>query len=159
MFSFSFCLQIRNWFQNRRMKVKRTMQDALAQACQASVAPQFIHYPELQTYRPGPYPRYPSAAAVVPEGPAPTSYIYPHNRVQFSSPIPSMATLPMDSLYPYSSLPGVMVPSSHHRETYPAYPPYYWRQSSAVPAGLRQKETCWFDFWTKIPSSSSKSYC
>ncbi|XP_030597929.1 ventrally expressed dharma/bozozok antagonist [Archocentrus centrarchus] len=121
--------QIRNWFQNRRMKVKRTMQDALAQACQANVcqAPQFMHYPELQTFRPGPYPRYRSAAAVVPEGPAPASYIYPHNRVQFSSPIPSIATLPMDSFYQYSSLPGVMVPSatSHLRESYSTYPPYY----------------------------------
>ncbi|XP_031588844.1 ventrally expressed dharma/bozozok antagonist [Oreochromis aureus] len=125
--------QIRNWFQNRRMKVKRTMQDALAQACQAnvcqaSVAPQFIHYPELQAYRPGPYPRYHSAAAVVaPEGPAATSYIYPHSHVQFGSPLPSVATLPMDSFYQYSSLSGVMVPSatSHLRESYPTYPPYY----------------------------------
>uniref|UniRef100_A0A669F9A0 Ventrally expressed dharma/bozozok antagonist n=1 Tax=Oreochromis niloticus TaxID=8128 RepID=A0A669F9A0_ORENI len=112
--------QIRNWFQNRRMKVKRTMQDALAQACQAnvcqaSVAPQFIHYPELQAYRPGPYPRYHSAAAVVaPEGPAATSYIYPHSHVQFGSPLPSVATLPMDSFYQYSSLSGVMVPSCEY---------------------------------------------
>uniref|UniRef100_A0A8C4ZIR4 Ventrally expressed dharma/bozozok antagonist n=1 Tax=Gadus morhua TaxID=8049 RepID=A0A8C4ZIR4_GADMO len=51
--------QIRNWFQNRRMKLKRTVQDALAHACQAhAVATQFLHYPDLPGYRPAPYPQF-----------------------------------------------------------------------------------------------------
>ena len=115
--------QIRNWFQNRRMKLKRTVQDALAHACQANVASPFMHYPELQAYRPGPYPRYPSAVA--PEAPAPPSYIHPHS-LQYSSPVPSTSTLPLDSFYQYNSLPGVMLPSaSQLRGSYPTYPQYY----------------------------------
>ncbi|KAM7392313.1 hypothetical protein PAMA_007431 [Pampus argenteus] len=112
--------QIRNWFQNRRMKLKRTVQDALAHACQANVASQFMHYPELQAYRPGPYPRYHSAAAQ--EAPAAASYIHPHS-LQYSSPLPSVPTLPLDSFYQYSSLPGVMLPSATTH--YPTYPQYY----------------------------------
>uniref|UniRef100_A0AAY4AWH2 Homeobox domain-containing protein n=1 Tax=Denticeps clupeoides TaxID=299321 RepID=A0AAY4AWH2_9TELE len=50
--------QIRNWFQNRRMKLKRTVQDALAHACQAKVASHLMHYPEFQAFRPAPYPSY-----------------------------------------------------------------------------------------------------
>ncbi|XP_072228083.1 ventrally expressed dharma/bozozok antagonist [Leuresthes tenuis] len=115
--------QIRNWFQNRRMKLKRTVQDALAHACQANVGSPFMHYPELQAYRPGPYPRYPSAVA--PEAPAPPSYIHPHS-LQYSSPVPSTSTLPLDSFYQYNSLPGVMLPSaSQLRGSYPTYPQYY----------------------------------
>uniref|UniRef100_A0A3B3UIK6 Ventrally expressed dharma/bozozok antagonist n=1 Tax=Poecilia latipinna TaxID=48699 RepID=A0A3B3UIK6_9TELE len=70
---------IRNWFQNRRMKLKRTVQDALAHA---NVASHFLHYPELQAYRAGPYPRYhPAAAAavVVPDPAAPATYVHPHS--------------------------------------------------------------------------------
>ncbi|XP_071011161.1 paired mesoderm homeobox protein 2-like [Oncorhynchus clarkii lewisi] len=48
--------QIRNWFQNRRMRMKRMVQDALAQACQAKVTSHLLHYTELQAYRPGPNP-------------------------------------------------------------------------------------------------------
>ncbi|XP_040013775.1 ventrally expressed dharma/bozozok antagonist [Xiphias gladius] len=120
--------QIRNWFQNRRMKLKRTVQDALAHACQANVASQFMHYPELQAYRPGPYPRYHSAAAAAaaPEAPAAASYVHPHS-LQYSSPLPSVSTLPLDSFYQYSSLPGVMLPSATTQlmASYPTYPQYY----------------------------------
>ncbi|XP_029300191.1 ventrally expressed dharma/bozozok antagonist [Cottoperca gobio] len=115
--------QIRNWFQNRRMKLKRTVQDALAHACQANVASQFMHYPELQAYRPGPYPRYHSAAAR--DDPVAASYIHPHS-LQYSSPLPSVPSLPLDSFYQYS-LPGVMLPSATTQlmGSYSAYPQYY----------------------------------
>uniref|UniRef100_A0A3Q1HCE4 Homeobox domain-containing protein n=1 Tax=Anabas testudineus TaxID=64144 RepID=A0A3Q1HCE4_ANATE len=115
--------QIRNWFQNRRMKLKRTVQDALAHACQANVASQFMHYPKLQAYRPSPYPRYHSAAAQ--EGPAAASYLHPHS-LQYSSPLPSVSTLPLDSFYQYS-LPGVMLPSTTTplMGSCPTYPQYY----------------------------------
>ncbi|XP_070780183.1 ventrally expressed dharma/bozozok antagonist [Enoplosus armatus] len=105
--------QIRNWFQNRRMKLKRTVQDALAHACQANVASQLMHYPELQAYRPGPYARYHSAAA--------------QESLQYSSPLPSVPTLPLDSFYQYSSLPGVMLPpaTTQLMGSYPTYPQYY----------------------------------
>ncbi|XP_076614857.1 ventrally expressed dharma/bozozok antagonist [Chaetodon auriga] len=117
--------QIRNWFQNRRMKLKRSVQDALAQACQANVASQLMHYPELQAYRPGPYARYHPTAAVA-EGPAAASYIHPHG-LQYSSPLPSVSTLPLDSFYQYSSLPAVMLPSASTQlmGSYPPYPQYY----------------------------------
>ncbi|KAL3041857.1 hypothetical protein OYC64_019938 [Pagothenia borchgrevinki] len=117
--------QIRNWFQNRRMKLKRTVQDALAHACQANVASQFMHYPELQAYRSGPYPRYHSAAAAQ-DVQAAGSYIHPHS-LHYSSPLPSVTSLPLDSFYQYSSLPGVMLPSatSQIMGSYSAYPQYY----------------------------------
>lgn len=132
--SIGFCsffpalLQIRNWFQNRRMKLKRTVQDALAHACQASVASQLMHYPELQSYRPGPYSRYHTAAPVAaPDVPPPVSYVHPHS-LQYSSPLPSVSSHnPMDSYYQYSSLPSVPLPSSSTQVTgsYPTYPQYY----------------------------------
>ncbi|XP_030291399.1 homeobox protein vent1-like [Sparus aurata] len=118
--------QIRNWFQNRRMKLKRTVQDALAHACQANVASQLMHYPELQAYRPGPYPRYHSAAVAAAEGPSAASYVHPHG-LQYSSPLPSVSALPLDSFYQYSSLPGVLLPSTTPQlmGSYPAYHQYY----------------------------------
>ncbi|XP_037607764.1 ventrally expressed dharma/bozozok antagonist [Sebastes umbrosus] len=116
--------QIRNWFQNRRMKLKRTVQDALAHACQANVASQFMHYPELQAYRPGPYTRYHSAS--VPEGPTAASYVHPHS-LQYGSSLPSVPSLPLDSFYQYNGLPAVMLPSASTplMGTYPSYPQYY----------------------------------
>ncbi|XP_031731120.1 ventrally expressed dharma/bozozok antagonist [Anarrhichthys ocellatus] len=103
--------QIRNWFQNRRMKLKRTVQDALAHACHANanMASQFLHYPELQAYRPGPYPRYHSAAAA--------QDVHPHG-LQYGS------SLPLDSFYQYSSLPGVMS-TTPLMGSFAAYPQYY----------------------------------
>lgn len=121
--------QIRNWFQNRRMKLKRTMQDALAHACQASAVPQLLHYPELQAYRPGPYPRFtPAAAVAAPEGPAAASFIHPHG-LQYSPAMPSVPALSLDSYYQYSSIPGVVLPpaTTPLMGSYPAYPQYYWR--------------------------------
>ncbi|XP_071753969.1 ventrally expressed dharma/bozozok antagonist [Centroberyx gerrardi] len=116
--------QIRNWFQNRRMKLKRTVQDALAHACQANVASQFLHYPELQAYRSGPYPRYHSAQ----DGPAAAPYLHPHS-LQYGSPsaLPSVPALPLDSFYQYSSLPGVMLPSGTAQlmGSYQTYPQHY----------------------------------
>lgn len=117
--------QIRNWFQNRRMKLKRTMQDALAHACQANAVPQFMHYPELQAYRPGPYPRFtPAAAVATPEGPTASSYFH-----QYSPALPSVPTLSLDSYYQYNSLPGVVLPpaTTPLMGSYPTYPQYYWR--------------------------------
>nr|XP_015830190.2 ventrally expressed dharma/bozozok antagonist [Nothobranchius furzeri] len=114
--------QIRNWFQNRRMKLKRTVHDALAHACQANITSQLIHYPELQGYRSTPYPRYHSAgAAVGPEATPPSAYAH---SLQYSSSFPSSPSLPLDSFYQYN-LQGVMLPSSHLRGPYPSYPPYY----------------------------------
>ncbi|KAM8854205.1 ventrally expressed dharma/bozozok antagonist isoform 1-T1 [Synchiropus picturatus] len=104
--------QIRNWFQNRRMKLKRMVQDALAHACQANAA---SHY--MQAYRTAPYPRY-HAAAPLPEGPAP--YVHPHS-LQFGSP------MPLDSFYQYSSLPGMVLPTAAPpvAGSFPTYPSYY----------------------------------
>uniref|UniRef100_A0A672Z420 Ventrally expressed dharma/bozozok antagonist n=1 Tax=Sphaeramia orbicularis TaxID=375764 RepID=A0A672Z420_9TELE len=119
--------QIRNWFQNRRMKLKRSVQDALAQACQASVASQFMHYPELQAYRPASYPRYHSVAQDGSAAAAAASYVHPHS-LQYSSPLAAgVSTLPRDSLYQYSSLPGVMLPSTTTplMASYATYPQYY----------------------------------
>lgn len=110
------------------MKLKRTMQDALAHACQANAVPQFLHYPELQAYRPGPYPRFTPAAAAVaaPEGPAAASYAHPHG-LQYSQALSGVPTLPLDSYYQYSSLPGVVLPpaTTPLMGSYPAYPQYY----------------------------------
>uniref|UniRef100_A0AAV2IV95 Homeobox domain-containing protein n=2 Tax=Knipowitschia caucasica TaxID=637954 RepID=A0AAV2IV95_KNICA len=109
--------QIRNWFQNRRMKMKRTVQDALAHACQANVASHFIHYPELQSYRPSPYPRFHSSA----QDSSLTPFVQPQS-LQYSSALSGMSR---DPLYQYSS--HVMLPSTSSplMGSYPSYPPYY----------------------------------
>lgn len=106
------------------MKLKRTVQDALAHACQANVASHFMHYPKVPAYRPGPYPRYHSAAAQ--EGPAAASYLHPHS-LQYSASLHSVSTVPLDSFYQYSSLPAVVLPSSTTQlmGSYPTYPQYY----------------------------------
>ncbi|XP_029544755.1 homeobox protein vex1-like [Oncorhynchus nerka] len=96
--------QIRNWFQNRRMRMKRMVQDALAQACQAKVASHLLHYPELHAYHPH------HAGA---EGGAATPYLHPH--YSSSTALPS---LPLDSFYQYSSLPGLVMPTTGSYQPY-----------------------------------------
>lgn len=102
--------------------MKRMVQDALAHACQANVASQFMHYPQLQAYRPGPYPRYHPAPA---EGPAPLPYFHPPS-VQYSATLP-MPTLPLDTFYQYSSSSDMMLPptTAPLMGSYPTYPQYY----------------------------------
>uniref|UniRef100_A0A3Q2Z170 Ventrally expressed dharma/bozozok antagonist n=1 Tax=Hippocampus comes TaxID=109280 RepID=A0A3Q2Z170_HIPCM len=119
--------QIRNWFQNRRMKLKRTVQDALAHACQASAASHFAPYPELQAYRPAPYPRYhPMPLTLQDAGGATAAALAqpPHN-LQYASPL--------DSIYQYGNVAGAMLSAATPpppappplMAAYPAYPQYY----------------------------------
>jgi len=117
--------QIRNWFQNRRMKLKRAVQDALAHACQAKVASHMLHYSELQACRPGPYPSY--HPQPIPEGPTTAPYLHPHG-LHYNSPtasqgLPGLSSLPLDSLYQYTSLPGLVVPPGN-APLMGAYQPY-----------------------------------
>ncbi|XP_060751447.1 ventrally expressed dharma/bozozok antagonist [Tachysurus vachellii] len=106
--------QIRNWFQNRRMKLKRTVQDALAHACQANVASQLMHFPELQSFRPAPYPSYYPAQ----EGPSP--YMCPPNIHYTPSVVP---TLSANALYQYRCPQGLPVAPSNPALMQP-YQPY-----------------------------------
>ncbi|KAJ0012854.1 hypothetical protein NQD34_017188 [Periophthalmus magnuspinnatus] len=114
--------QIRNWFQNRRMKLKRTVQDALAHACQANVASHFMHYPELQSFRASPYPRFHSAGQDSSLTAAP--YVQPQS-LQYTSTL--SARMSRDPLYQYNSLPSVVLPSSTAplMGSYSSYSPYY----------------------------------
>ncbi|XP_051971953.1 ventrally expressed dharma/bozozok antagonist [Xyrauchen texanus] len=91
--------QIRNWFQNRRMKLKRTVQDSLAHACQAKVASHMMHYSDLHCYRP---PLYPSYYSGMQESPAPYGQCPPafHYSPAAAGSIP---TLPVEALYTYST--------------------------------------------------------
>ncbi|XP_045558669.1 homeobox protein vex1-like [Salmo salar] len=116
--------QIRNWFQNRRMRIKRMFQDALAQACQAKVTSHLLHYTELQAYRPGPNPTYhPHHAGA--EGGASTPYLHPHySSSMASSTLPSLPATPMDSLYQYASLPGLVMPTTGSNPLMGAYQPH-----------------------------------
>ncbi|XP_010864545.2 ventrally expressed dharma/bozozok antagonist [Esox lucius] len=107
--------QIRNWFQNRRMRMKRMIQDALAHACQAKVASHLLHYP----YRPGPYPAcHPHHAGN--EGGSAAPFLHPHYG---STPVgPGLTSLPtLDSFYQYTSLPSLVMPSTVSN---PALGPY-----------------------------------
>ncbi|KAK7895463.1 hypothetical protein WMY93_020788 [Mugilogobius chulae] len=114
--------QIRNWFQNRRMKMKRTVQDALAHACQANVASHFMHYSELQSYRASPYPRFHSAGQDSSLAAAP--YVQPQG-LQYPSVLG--AGVSREPLYQYNNLPSVMLPSGAAplMGSYPSYSPYY----------------------------------
>ncbi|XP_026875537.2 ventrally expressed dharma/bozozok antagonist [Electrophorus electricus] len=110
--------QIRNWFQNRRMKLKRTVQDALAHACQANVASQLMHYPELQPFRPAPYPCY------YPPQETPTPYLCPpslHYGPPAAAPMPA---LPASALYQYRSPQGLSVPAGSPALV-PPFQPYH----------------------------------
>ncbi|KAM9794348.1 ventrally expressed dharma/bozozok antagonist [Syngnathus typhle] len=96
--------QIRNWFQNRRMKLKRTVQDALAaHACQASAASRFSPYPELRGFGPAPYPLYHHHPVPLPLQDGALAQPSPHN-LQYASPL--------DPLYRYGGVPGAVLPAA-----------------------------------------------
>ncbi|KAL6472393.1 hypothetical protein MHYP_G00185810 [Metynnis hypsauchen] len=116
--------QIRNWFQNRRMKLKRTVQDALAHACQANVASQLIHYPELQTFRPTPYPSY-----YTPQD-ASASYLCPPNLHYNPSVAAAVPALPVNPLYQYRSPQSLPLASSNPALMSP-YQPYHHQYFSS----------------------------
>ncbi|XP_041089499.1 ventrally expressed dharma/bozozok antagonist [Polyodon spathula] len=117
--------QIKNWFQNRRMKLKRTLQDALAQACHAKVASQLMHYPELQAYGPGPF------AGYYPAQDGTAAYL---SAMQYQAPLLSaLPALPMETaVYPYAVPSGVVIPATsagpgngNMIRRYHQYAPYY----------------------------------
>ncbi|XP_041088359.1 transcription factor LBX2-like [Polyodon spathula] len=117
--------QIKNWFQNRRMKLKRTLQDALAQACHAKVASQLLHYPELQAYGPGPF------AGYYPAQDGTAAYL---SAMQYQAPLVSaLPALPMEAaVYPYGVPSGVVIPATsagpgngNMMRRYHPYAPYY----------------------------------
>lgn len=96
------------------MKLKRTVQDAIAHACQANVASQLMRYPELQSFRPAPYPSYYPAQ----ENPSP--YMCPPNIHYTPSVVP---TLPANALYQYRCPQGLPVAPSNPALMQP-YQPY-----------------------------------
>lgn len=103
------------------MKLKRTVQDAMAHACHATVASQFMHLPELQAYRPGPYLRYhesPGSYHRYHEGPAAFG---PPPGLQYGAALPGGPAL--DSFYQYGVLPppGATTPLLGSYATYPQY--------------------------------------
>ncbi|XP_055063520.2 ventrally expressed dharma/bozozok antagonist [Misgurnus anguillicaudatus] len=112
--------QIRNWFQNRRMKLKRTVQDSLAHACQAKVASHMMHYPELHSFRPAPYPSYYTGVqdSSAPYGQCPPAFHY--------SPATAgnIQALPVETLYQYSTLQSLPVHPSNPSVMGP-YQPYH----------------------------------
>lgn len=115
----SLSLQIRNWFQNRRMKLKRTVQDALAHACQAKVASHLMQYPELQTYRPAPYPSYYTSSQE-----ASTAYVTPAG-LHYTPSVTAaghLHSLPVDALYQYNGLTGLAVPAGASARMVPFQP-------------------------------------
>ncbi|XP_063067180.1 ventrally expressed dharma/bozozok antagonist [Engraulis encrasicolus] len=129
--------QIRNWFQNRRMKLKRTVQDALAHACQAKVASHLMQqYPELQSYRPAPYPSYYTATSHQhhhQQEPSATAYISPAGlHYNPSAAVTAAAAaaghlhgLPtVDALYQYNGLTGLAVASAGPSSRMVPFQPY-----------------------------------
>ena len=128
------------------MKLKRTVQDALAHACQAKVASHLLHYSELQAFCSAPYPTY--HPHLVPDGPTTAPYLQPHSMLYNSSPasqtLPGVSTLPMDSLYQYATLPGLMVPSSAS-SLVGAHQPYlhqYWNIRHLISAYISLVQGC-----------------
>ncbi|XP_073686330.1 ventrally expressed dharma/bozozok antagonist [Garra rufa] len=113
--------QIRNWFQNRRMKLKRTVQDSLAHACQAKVVSHMMHYSDLHSFRAAPYPSYYQA---VQESPAPYGPGFHYSPATAGG----LPTLPVEALYQYSTLqslpahpsnPSMMSPyQTYHSQYY-----------------------------------------
>ncbi|KAK9968702.1 hypothetical protein ABG768_003013 [Culter alburnus] len=109
--------QIRNWFQNRRMKLKRTVQDSLAHACQAKVASHMMHYSDLHSFRAAPYPSfYPG----VQESQAPYGSGFHYGPATAGS-LPSLS---VEALYQYSTLQSLPVHPSNP-SMMPPYPPYH----------------------------------
>ncbi|XP_030197149.1 ventrally expressed dharma/bozozok antagonist [Gadus morhua] len=129
--------QIRNWFQNRRMKLKRTVQDALAHACQAhAVATQFLHYPDLPGYRPAPYPQFAASPPLqeVQSSVAAQRHLHPYGHPSPATTTTTTTGLPRDSGFfhhQYPTLPaGMVLPtvaSGHLMAGYPgAYPTQHY---------------------------------
>ncbi|KAL4609529.1 transcription factor LBX2-like [Arapaima gigas] len=112
--------QIRNWFQNRRMKLKRTYQDNLTQSSQAKLASQLMQFPDLQAFRHSPYPTYyPVQKAQI--------LFQPPSGLHYTSPAAgAMPTLPMDPLYQFNCIPNLRVtPGGAPLISYHSYPHCY----------------------------------
>lgn len=107
------------------MKLKRSVQDALAHACQAKVASHLLQYPELQTYRPAPYPSF------YPAQEASSAYLPPsglHYGRQVSG---HLHALPVDALYQYNGLPALAVGPATSTRMVP-YQPYSHQYQPAL---------------------------
>uniref|UniRef100_A0A8C2BG91 Ventrally expressed dharma/bozozok antagonist n=1 Tax=Cyprinus carpio TaxID=7962 RepID=A0A8C2BG91_CYPCA len=103
--------QIRNWFQNRRMKLKRTVQDSLANASHV------MHYSDLHSFRAAPYPSYYPAVQESPASYGPGFHYSPAT----SGGLP---TLPVEALYQYSTLQSLPVHPSNPSMMSP-YQPFH----------------------------------
>ncbi|XP_018607237.1 ventrally expressed dharma/bozozok antagonist [Scleropages formosus] len=111
--------QIRNWFQNRRMKLKRTYQDTLTHSGRAKLTPQLVHFPDLQPFRPSPYPTYYPVQK--------TQILYqPPSGLHYStSPaVDAMSALPVDPLCHFGCIPNLAVTPGDAPLVSP-YHPYY----------------------------------
>lgn len=93
------------------MKLKRTLQDSLAQACQAQATSQLMQYPEVQPFWPGYYS--------VHETPAPYLTYAPQATVG------STPAMSLDSRYQCASMPGLVIPAASTPHMYHPYPHHY----------------------------------